>query len=355
VWIAASIQRRRLPGSLRSPLTLALAAHALTILLSAVFSVDPAVSIPRLPGVLILLVAPLAIDQMDTPRRATAVLAALAAGGVVLSIAGLWQFAHGGSGLDNRIRGSLSHYMTFSGFTMISGCLLLGLLFEGRGRARALGALSALPLAATLLTFTRSAYVGTVAAIVLYLAVRRPRGLLLLVPATLAIFLLAPREIRARILSIGDLQDPTNRDRIAMARAGGAMIAERPVFGVGLNMVKPLYPRYRVAGAPRERVPHLHNNVIQLAAANGIPAAIAYLAAVALFLGRSIRRLRLERRPDGAVLLSGALLAGTAVTVAGLFEYNFGDTEVLMATLLVFAVPFSRATEPLPSPVGANA
>ena len=36
-------------------------------------------------------------------------------------------------------------------------------------------------------------------------------------------------------------------------------------------------------------------------------------------------------------------MAVTALTFAGLFEYNFGDTEVLIATLLVIAVPFSRA------------
>ena len=38
-------------------------------------------------------------------------------------------------------------------------------------------------------------------------------------------------------------------------------------------------------------------------------------------------------------------MAGTAITIAGFFEYNFGDTEVEMATLLVFALPFSRAAD----------
>jgi hypothetical protein len=35
------------------------------------------------------------------------------------------------------------------------------------------------------------------------------------------------------------------------------------------------------------------------------------------------------------------MLAATALTVAGLFEYNFGDTEVEMTALLIFAVPFA--------------
>jgi O-antigen ligase len=112
-------------------------------------------------------------------------------------------------------------------------------------------------------------------------------------------------------------------------------------------MVQRYYPLYRDEDAPQWHVPHLHNNTLQIAAANGLFAAAAYLAFMALFFARTIVLLRRERRPDRAALLAGALLAGTALFVAGFFEYNFGDTEVEMASLLVFAVPFSKATEPL--------
>jgi len=48
--------------------------------------------------------------------------------------------------------------------------------------------------------------------------------------------------------------------------------------------------------------------------------------------------------PEDAVaeraLVVGALAAVTAFLVAGLFEYNFGDTEVLLVTLSVMALPF---------------
>ena len=194
-----------------------------------------------------------------------------------------------------------------------------------------------------LLTFTRGAYVGMVVALLVYLSVRRPWGLLLLAPALLAVFFLAPREIRGRIRSITDLSDPTNRDRIAMAHAGGRIVAQHPLFGLGPDMVEPYYPLYRDPDALHWRVPHLHNNVVQIAAANGLFAAAAYLALVGLFLARAIVLLRRERRPERSAIWSGVLLAGAALTVAGLFEYNFGDTEVEMATLLIFAVPFAGA------------
>ena len=78
-------------------------------------------------------------------------------------------------------------------------------------------------------------------------------------------------------------------------------------------------------------------------AASGVFAAGAYLAMLALFLVRVARLLRVERIPSRALVASAAFLAVSAASVAGLFEYNFGDKEVLMATLPLLALPFSRA------------
>jgi O-antigen ligase len=342
-WIREAVRAGEVPESLRSPAAFLAGLLALLTVLSAVFSRDPSVSARHLAGVVLFLLVPIAMDVIDGERRARLLLLALSASGSILALLGIWQFRHGGDDLGNRIRGTLSHYMTFSGLAMIAACLLLGFALEGRGRWRLVGLLGVVPLAAVLLTFTRGAYVGLVAALLLYLAVRRPRGLLWLAPALLAVFLLAPADIRGRIRSIVDLQDTTNRDRVAMVRAGSRIVADRPLFGLGPDMIQPYYPLYRDADAPRFRVPHLHNNVVQIAAANGVFAAAAYVVLIALFLARAIVLLRRERRADFAAIWAGVFLAGAALTVAGLFEYNFGDTEVEMATLLILAVPFSKA------------
>lgn len=342
-WTAEVLRERRVPGVLRSPFVFLFGVLAALVLLSAVFSRDPAVSARHLPGLALFLLVPITMDLADTTARARQVFLALSASGCALALVGIWQFWNGGDALDNRIRATLSHYMTFSGLTMVAACLLLGLALEERGPRRALGLACVLPFAAVLLTFTRGAYVGILAALLAYALVRRPRALLILAPALLAVFFLSPPEIRERIRSITDLSDRTNRDRIAMARAGARMVADFPVFGLGPDLVPSFYPLYRDPDAPRWRVPHLHNNVLQIAAANGVFAAAAYLAIVALFVARVVFLLRRETRPERGALWAGALLAGTALFAAGLFEYNFGDTEVEMATLLVFAVPFSKA------------
>ena len=44
---------------------------------------------------------------------------------------------------------------------------------------------------------------------------------------------------------------------------------------------------------------------------------------------------------DDAALVGGVIAATAAFLVAGLFEYNFGDTEVLLAAVVLMAVPFA--------------
>jgi O-antigen ligase len=345
-WAVWRLRSGRWPESLRSAPAKVAAVFAACVVLSALFSSNLAVSARHLPGLSLLLLLPIAMDLCDTVSRARVVLLALAGSGFTLSLFGLWQFFHDrGDDINARIQSTLSHWMTFAGLAMIAACLLLGFAFEERGRWRLAGPAAILPLLVMLLSYTRGVWIGMLCALVLYLALRRPKGLLLLVPAVVLLFLLLPAQIQGRVRSIGDLRDPTSRDRIAMARAGLKMVRDHPLFGVGPDMVKPLYPQYRDAEAVRPVVPHLHNNVLQFAAANGLFAAAAYLALVGLFLWRAVTLLRRETHPDRAALLAGAVLAGVALTVAGLFEYNFGDTEVEMATLLVMAVPFVRVFE----------
>ena len=361
VWLATGWRLEGVRRALAHPLTLLAGAYALLVTLSVVFSRDPRASFRAVPGLSLFLLIPITIDLVDSIRRARAVLLAVAASGTGMALFGLAQLARRGPDLQNRIHANLSHYMTLSGLTLLAGCILLAFLFEGRGRERWWSAAAIIPFSAMIFTLTRGAYVGAVAAVTAYLALRRPRGLLLVIPALLAVFLLLPPDVRHRALSIADPTDRTNLDRIAMARAGARMIADFPIFGVGPELVKPYYTLYRDPDAPRWRVPHLHDNVIQIAAASGVFAAAAYLALLALFFARVAAVLRRSDRAtdsDRALIAGAAFLAVAAGSVAGLFEYNFGDKDVLMATLPLLALPFSRgmreaaeSSEPLREPV----
>jgi len=102
--------------------------------------------------------------------------------------------------------------------------------------------------------------------------------LLPVIPIVAAVFFaIAPPQITARFYSIFDMQDPTSRDRVAMLRAGVAMVKAHPLTGVGPTMVQPLYERYRDPSAVEKVNPHLHNVPVQIAAERGLPALAAWL------------------------------------------------------------------------------
>ena len=84
--------------------------------------------------------------------------------------------------------------------------------------------------------------------------------------------------------------------------------------------------------------PHLHNVPMQIAAERGLPALAAWAWFIASVTRGTWRRLRRTRHP---ALAAGGLAAVAAMLAAGLFEYNFGDSEFLMLFLVLVTLPFA--------------
>jgi putative inorganic carbon (HCO3(-)) transporter len=190
---------------------------------------------------------------------------------------------------------------------------------------------------------TRSAWVGAVAGLAVLAMLRAPRLLWLVGAATAAVLVLRPAAVTER-LTVGDA---SSRDRYYMWQAGLDMVLDKPVFGQGPGMILVEYPRYRWPEATHPMQPHLHDNFLQIAAERGLPglAFLLWWASVALAAAlREARRGALAGHGAGWPA-AGALAALGAVFVAGLFEYNLGDSEVLMLSLLLTAVPFALARE----------
>lgn len=271
--------------------------------------------------------------------------------GAVLALSGVAQFAFGYGDLDRRIRGPFSHYMTYAGVLLLVDLLLVGRMLARRRDPAAAGPTAWLdrPIVAwTALvavnwglfgSLTRGAWVALGVGLTLVVLARRPRLVLATPVVVVAFLVLSPVSVLARVVSIVDLSDPSNYDRICMAEAGLRMVGERPLLGIGPDRVKHVYPLYRTPSAPRLLVPHLHNSYLQLAAERGIPALsffVALLGASFLAAWRGYRRGGPEA--DLELGLAGAIVA---FAVAGLFENNWGDTEVQRLALFVLAAPFA--------------
>jgi O-antigen ligase len=141
------------------------------------------------------------------------------------------------------------------------------------------------------------------------------------------------------------MSDPTNRDRVAMMKAGRDMIRDHPLVGVGPQMVEPRYPEYRSPDAVEPITPHLHNVPLQIAAERGLPALAAWILFFAVAFVDLLREFRSNRYP---VLAAAGIAAMAAMATAGLFEYNFGDSEFMMLFLLLITLPFA-ARRPIAS------
>jgi O-antigen ligase len=236
--------------------------------------------------------------------------------------------------------------MTYSGLLMLVLAAALARILFGRGeRTWAAAVLPALAVAIAV-TFTRSAAVGACAAAAMLLALKDFR-LLAVLPIIAAIFLaLAPGALSARFVNMFSLKDPSSRDRLAMLREGRHMIQAHPLFGVGPNMVEVVYSQYRDPDAVQQVNPHLHNVPVQIAAERGLPALAVWL----WFIG-ALSFALIKRVPHGHVrfLAAAALAAIAAMLAAGMFEYNFGDSEFLMMFLILVTLPF--ASERTATPV----
>jgi putative inorganic carbon (HCO3(-)) transporter len=168
-----------------------------------------------------------------------------------------------------------------------------------------------------------------------FVMLRPIQWLKIAVPLLLLAILFSPLSIFSRFISSFDASHPSNLDRIRMLQAGAEMIRDQPLFGIGPGHVKEIYPLYRAADAPRFKVPHLHNNLVQIWAERGVVAAFSYLLFIGIFISLCLRARRDPRKRSFA---DAGIAIAVAMAVAGLFEFNFGDTEVLLTMIDLFAV-----------------
>jgi len=377
-----------------------LLAFSVWTLLSASFSPDPISSQQSARKLVLFALVYLAAEGLSREGARERVLDAMTLGGLVLAAGSLLQFYFlGFDTLDNRPRSFLGHYMTAAGLQMallvlatarlawmrqpfqaparadlvrLAGLLAALLLLTALKRAELFAveaerlfvaflaaaaariALSegewhsastsawlcalAVPLSAwaLLLSRTRNAWLGAICGLALLALLRAPRALLPLAAGIALLLLFGPPQVASRLT----LSDASSRDRFYMWQAGFDMIRDKPVFGQGPGMVQAMYSRYRWPEAVNPEAPHLHDNFIQIAAERGLPCLLFWLWLMFLLVRDSWRAARSKAQPALAACGGAALGVLAAVMVAGAFEYNFGDSEVLMFTLLVAAFPY---------------
>ncbi len=335
-WVASLVIRRERPEA--PPWFWPLLAYAGVSLVASVFSLDRVRSLGPVKQMLLYLVVPVTCS-IARGERAHTMMRVILTVGALSAIVGVVEYGVlNYDSLGQRPRGTLGHYMTYSGLLMLVICSTAArLIYERRDWIWPALIMPAL-VAALALTFTRSAWVGACVGVGLLLLLRDLR-LCGVLPVVAALFIaLAPTAVTDRAYSMFSLHDPTNRDRLAMVQAGTAIVRQYPLFGVGPNVVREIYPSYRQAGAVDPTPPHLHNVPLQIAAERGLPALAVWLWFVLAAAVHLWRRFRADRARYLAAAGLGVL---AAMLAAGLFEYNFGDSEFLFTFLTLLTLPWA--------------
>jgi O-antigen ligase len=312
---------------------------AITLVVSA-FSLDPRTSLIDDKQLVLFAIVP-AVYSLARGERAALVIDVIVSVGAASAAFGIIQYGllHYDN-LGRRPEGAMSHYMTYSGLLMLVICAAVGrLVFGHRGRTWPALVMPALVVALAL-TLGRSAWIGASAGVAVLFALKDLRLTALLPVLVFVLFVVAPGTVTSRARSIFDVQDPTNQDRLAMIEIGAKIIRDHPLTGVGPNMIPRVYEQYRPDYAVNATNPHLHNVPLQIGAERGVPALFVWIWFIAAL---AVAHVRLFRSLSDRVSAAAGLAAVVAMLAAGLFEYNFGDSEFLMLFLVLVTLPFAAA------------
>jgi len=343
------------PARLSWPLIGPVLAFAAWTLVAALFSDRPLHSLATCKSLLVLgtfYVVLNVLADATAARRFAATLFALMA--VVAGLAIVQVFACPATAPGWPVLGRFLHKCTrahafYSIYMTLAGVLTLVLLtvaprILGEGR-QAFWMVPGWIAGVTALAFTyvRGAWIAFGAGVgaSLLLASQGVLARLVLAVAVLAVLFVVPGALY-RLETVGSLQDNTTIDRLAMIEGGLAMVGDHPLLGIGPGRMGDTYPRYAPHIAMRRHTSHLHNTPLQIAAERGLLGLATWLAIYVAFFRRTIaifRGLPAGQAEDRALVL-GCLIAVAAFLMAGLFEYNFGDTEVLLVACSLMALPF---------------
>jgi O-antigen ligase len=261
----------------------------------------------------------------------------------------------------DRIRGFMSHWMTFSGQELFVLLLLTAfVLFGPRDRYRLWIWLpcTVVVFAALVASNTRGVWIAAIVA-GLYLLWEWRRWAAAVMPIVIALVLLfGPSAVRQRVDSLLHPHGATdsNEHRKIVWGTGWEMIKAHPLLGIGPDMTRresvraPYLPKWAPRPLPEGFYEHAHNIYIQYAAERGIPATLFIAAAMGLAaydFRRALKGLPPGRSTERYLLQAAiAVIIGTAV--GGITEYNLNNSGVLPMFLTTMCLGYTAASPQRP-------
>lgn len=360
LWGARSISARKIPRLGATALWIAL--FAIFSLIAAIGSIDPRASLADSRD-LIHLLTPFIAYELARARleNGAILLRSIAAGVGALALVGMVEFFGALEGYHSsvdRLIGVHSQAMTFGGLTGLGLAMICAIGAFDFNFRRDFWLIPAGLASLFGLTFsmTRSAWIGFIGALVFVLARKSPMALIVVfgLVAPIALFAPTPTALKDRVASITDPTDKSANARIKYLRVGARIFRDYPLFGIGQNSFPKIYEKYASADETdpfaMKYLSHLHNNLAQIGVERGIFALIAWIMITIAPLYIMLKRLRfgaLDRTRES--LIACAIAVALFFHLSGLFEYNFGDSEIQIIFLALLGIGLAGASGELRS------
>ncbi len=336
------------------PICLPLVLFMFATLAALIFSPEPGIGRAQINKFWLFVIIILVVNRFDGTRvvQAYHLLFLL---GVLASMMVIAQFIVTMQvNVETRLTGFMGNWMTLSGELMLASVAGAGYALFSKPRKVWLWIAGfGVMTVGLLLTLTRSVWIATLVGVLLLLLMKHFRWRTL-AAAGVAVTLLvaaAPGVIQKRIRSVWDPQDPSNYARLAIWKAGLRMVADRPWTGVGPQRIPRVFYEYHPKPEDRQRSGfypvHMHNNLLQFAAERGVPCAVLWLWLMGRLAWDHWRGFRMSKEGEiGRTVSAIGFAAIVVLFLAGLFEFNFADSEVLMIFLFLISAPYAlRASQ----------
>jgi O-antigen ligase len=332
---------RKEPRPRRTALDLPIALFVAVSLAAALLSGRRVESLANLKNLLLISIIYLFGWTLAAKREGRIYFGLFLASGAASALYGIAVFfLKRGEGTLGRTPGSFSTAMTYGGVLLFICSLLLAVgIARGLTRRFRIASLAGAVISAAALffSFTRSSWLGMLASAAVIVSMLRRRWLVALAVMIVVFLLVMPAAYRSRITSLWDPTHHSNVQRLEMIRGGWAIFRDHPWIGVGTMDLADTYRRYLPPGAVVVHG-HMHNIFLQTAVSTGIIGLAAFCYLLYSFYRMIMGNLRRSLDGPERAFTVGSLGALTGFIVNGLFEWNFGDAEVVMLLYMVIGV-----------------
>ena len=278
---------------------------------------------------------------------------AVAAGWMMTDVYAIIQWLHG----NWRATGFYSHHMMFGNCLTMIVPLLLAQITNRRISLRWLifTAAFGLSVIALLANGSRGAWLAMLSIPVVLTAVDRSilknRIFMALMLVTMLIAILGIlyyQPIQARILSITNMEDFSNANRIWLWQSAYQLWSNSPLLGIGIGNYENYFNQYLDSRSEfYGQAMHAHSNFMQLLAETGIMGLFAFIF---MFCQLSLCHYRAAISPQTdqwqKTTALGVLLLTVTLFIQGAVEYNIGASVVARQFWFFTAVAFAAYLVP---------